>query len=254
MVLSFSKATIMLNGQINGAKRDIILKITERVMSRLNNNMVIVTEIEGFPYFYFVDFLAHFKSLKFPSQNFEESCGNHLETFARYPLPAGPKVSSWLSSHCLLATLRLQGCLPATLRLQDYLPTTLSISHLSMASNKLRNTSLPHANRPKVPTGSSLKRSGSDESSIGRNLKRPSIELSQIENDIDNQDVIFRPRRSLANLPDNVDEESEYKTTYVVGTYYSGHQGVLVFCIDDGVTRLPLECVSYFYAPFEANQ
>ena len=78
-----------------------------------------------------------------------------------------------------------------------------------MASNKPRNTSLPHANRPKVPISSSLKRSGSDESSLRRNLKRPSIESSQIGDDIDNQDVIFRPWQSLSNRPDNVDEESE---------------------------------------------
>ena len=78
-----------------------------------------------------------------------------------------------------------------------------------MASNKPSNTSLPHVHRPKVPTSSSLKRSGTDESSIRRNLKRPSIESSQIGDDIDNQDVIFRPWRSLSNPPDNVDEESE---------------------------------------------
>ncbi|KAJ8434478.1 hypothetical protein Cgig2_012112 [Carnegiea gigantea] len=86
----------------------------------------------------------------------------------------------------------------------------------SMASNKLRNTSLPHANHPKVPTGSSLKRSGSDESSIRRNLKRPSIESSQIGDDIDNEDVIFRPWRSLSNPPDNVDEESESKKSKAI--------------------------------------
>ena len=78
-----------------------------------------------------------------------------------------------------------------------------------MASNKPRNTSLPHANRLKVPISSALKHSGSDESSLRRNLKCPSIESSQIGDDIDNQDVIFRPWQSLSNRPDNVDEESE---------------------------------------------
>ncbi|KAJ8429359.1 hypothetical protein Cgig2_021330 [Carnegiea gigantea] len=37
--------------------------------------------------------------------------------------------------------------------------------------NKPRNTSRPHTNRPKVPTGSSMKLSASDESSLRINLK-----------------------------------------------------------------------------------
>ncbi|KAJ8439013.1 hypothetical protein Cgig2_028459 [Carnegiea gigantea] len=76
-----------------------------------------------------------------------------------------------------------------------------------MASNKPSNTSLPHANRPKVPTGSSNKRSASDESFMRRNLKRPVVESSQLGDDIEEQDAIFRPWRSLSNSQDNINEE-----------------------------------------------
>ncbi|KAJ8427399.1 hypothetical protein Cgig2_027949 [Carnegiea gigantea] len=84
-----------------------------------------------------------------------------------------------------------------------------SVCLLSMASNKSRNTSPPHAYRPKLPTGSYLKRSAFDKSSIRRNLKHPTIESSQMGDDIDDQDAIFRPWQSLSNQPDNIDEESE---------------------------------------------
>ncbi|KAJ8430166.1 hypothetical protein Cgig2_028052 [Carnegiea gigantea] len=80
-----------------------------------------------------------------------------------------------------------------------------------MALDKPRNTSLPHANRPKVPTGSSMKGSSSDESSMRRNLKRPAIELSQLGDDIEEQDAIFRPWRGLSNLQDNINEEYELR-------------------------------------------
>jgi len=78
-----------------------------------------------------------------------------------------------------------------------------------MASNRPRNTSLPHANRPKVPTGSSMKPSASNESSMRRNLKHPAIELSQLGDDVEEQDVIFGPWRSLLNPQDNINEEYE---------------------------------------------
>ncbi|KAJ8427033.1 hypothetical protein Cgig2_032861 [Carnegiea gigantea] len=78
-----------------------------------------------------------------------------------------------------------------------------------MALDKPRNTSLPRANRPKVPTGSSMKRSTSDESSMRRNLKRPVVESSQLGDDIEEQDAIFRPWRDLCNPQDNINEEYE---------------------------------------------
>ncbi|KAJ8440139.1 hypothetical protein Cgig2_003464 [Carnegiea gigantea] len=73
-----------------------------------------------------------------------------------------------------------------------------------MALDKPRNTALPHANRPKVPTGSSMKRSASNESSMRRNLKRPAL-----GDDIEEQDAIFRPWRDLSNPQDNINEEYE---------------------------------------------
>ena len=78
-----------------------------------------------------------------------------------------------------------------------------------MAFDKPRNTSLPHANRPKVPTGSSMKRSASDESSMRRNLKHAAVESSQLGDDIEKQDAIFRPWRDLSNLQDNINESYE---------------------------------------------
>ncbi|KAJ8447010.1 hypothetical protein Cgig2_033579 [Carnegiea gigantea] len=78
-----------------------------------------------------------------------------------------------------------------------------------MALDKPRNTALPRANRPKVPTGASMKRSASDESSMRRNLKRPAVESSQLEDDIEEQDAIFRPWRDLSNPQDNINEEYE---------------------------------------------
>ena len=78
-----------------------------------------------------------------------------------------------------------------------------------MASDKLRKTSLPHSNRPKLHIGSSLKRSTSDDLSLRRNFKRPAIESSQIGEEIEDQDAVFKPWRNLSNPPNNVDEESE---------------------------------------------
>ncbi|KAJ8425139.1 hypothetical protein Cgig2_017258 [Carnegiea gigantea] len=69
-----------------------------------------------------------------------------------------------------------------------------------MALNKPRKTSLPQANHPKVPTGSSMKCSASDESSMRRNLKRPAVESSQLGDDIKEQDAIFRPWRSFTRI------------------------------------------------------
>ena len=78
-----------------------------------------------------------------------------------------------------------------------------------MALDKPRNTALPRVNRPKVPTGSFMKRSASDESSMRRNLKRPAVESSQLGDDIEKQDAIFRPWRDLSNPQDNTNEEHE---------------------------------------------
>ncbi|KAJ8421608.1 hypothetical protein Cgig2_025496 [Carnegiea gigantea] len=78
-----------------------------------------------------------------------------------------------------------------------------------MASNKSGNTSLPHANRPKVPTDSSRKCLAPDESSMRRNLKRPVVESSELGDDNEGQDPIFSPWRSLSNPPHNIDEEFE---------------------------------------------
>ena len=78
-----------------------------------------------------------------------------------------------------------------------------------MALDKPRNTSLPHANRPKVPTHSSMKRSASDESSMRKNLKRPAVESSQLGHDIEEQDAIFRSWRDLSDPQDNINEEYE---------------------------------------------
>jgi len=78
-----------------------------------------------------------------------------------------------------------------------------------MASNKSTHTSLPHSNCPKLPTGSSLKHSTSDDLSMRRNFKRPAIESSQIGDEIEDQDAIFKPWQNLSNPPNNVDEESD---------------------------------------------
>ena len=78
-----------------------------------------------------------------------------------------------------------------------------------MASNQLRKTLLPHSNSPKLPIGSSLKRSTSDDLSLRRNLKHPAIESSQIGDEIEDQDAVFKPWRNLFNPSNNVDEESE---------------------------------------------
>ena len=78
-----------------------------------------------------------------------------------------------------------------------------------MLLDKPRNTSLPRTNHPKVPTGSSMKRSASDESSMRRNLKRTPVESSQLVDGIEEQDAIFRPWRSLFNQQDNINEEYE---------------------------------------------
>ena len=78
-----------------------------------------------------------------------------------------------------------------------------------MASNKPKNTSQPNTNSPKMPSGSSMKRSTSVESSMRRNLKRPAVESSQLGDDIEGQDAIFRPWRSPSNPQDNVNEEYE---------------------------------------------
>jgi len=54
-----------------------------------------------------------------------------------------------------------------------------------------------------------MKRSGSNESSMRRNLKWPAVESSQLRDDIEEQDAIFRPWRSLFNQQDNINEEYE---------------------------------------------
>ena len=78
-----------------------------------------------------------------------------------------------------------------------------------MALDKPINTSLPRANRPKVPIGSSMKHSAFDESSMTRNLKCTAIESSQLGDDIEEQDAIFRPWSGLSNPQDNINEEYE---------------------------------------------
>ena len=78
-----------------------------------------------------------------------------------------------------------------------------------MASNKSRKTSLPHSNRHKLPIGSSLKRSTSDDLSLRRNFQCPAIESSQIGDEIEDQDTVFKPWRNLSNPANSVDEESE---------------------------------------------
>ena len=75
-----------------------------------------------------------------------------------------------------------------------------------MVLDKPRSTSLHCANRPKVPTGSSMKHSASDESSMRRNLKHAAVKSSQLGDDIEEQDAIFRPWRGLSNLQDNINE------------------------------------------------
>jgi len=78
-----------------------------------------------------------------------------------------------------------------------------------MASYKSRNASLPYSNRPKLPTGSSLKRSTFDDLSMRRNFKRPAIQSYQIGDEIEDEHAIFKPWRNLSNSPNNVDEESD---------------------------------------------
>ncbi|KAJ8421823.1 hypothetical protein Cgig2_027859 [Carnegiea gigantea] len=89
-----------------------------------------------------------------------------------------------------------------------------------MASNKPINTSLPYANRPKVPTGSSIKCLASDKSSRRRNLKCPIVESFQLGDDIEAQDAIFMPWRSLSNPQDNINEEYESKVIINMGAPY----------------------------------
>ncbi|KAJ8430350.1 hypothetical protein Cgig2_021627 [Carnegiea gigantea] len=110
-----------------------------------------------------------------------------------------------------------------------------------MALDKPRNTSLPRANRPKVPTGSSMKRSASDESSMRRNLKRPVVELSQLRDDNEKQDAIFRPWRSLSNPQDNINEEYEI----IIFLYL--HHGLRVI----GLTALWIRPYQYLENPLE---
>jgi len=83
------------------------------------------------------------------------------------------------------------------------------LSDQPMASNKSGNSLLPHSNRPELPTGFSLERSTIDDLSMWKNFKHPVIELSQIGDEIQDQDVTFKPGRNFSNPLNNIDEESE---------------------------------------------